>query len=108
MERIHDRSTFLALRRSRARASAGAVSVVRVDRDARTAPALAFAIGRNVGGAVVRNRLRRQLREEFRDLAPPSGAYLVTVRPGAGAVDAAELRRCLRAAVAGVVGEDRP
>jgi ribonuclease P protein component len=46
-------------------------------------PRVAFAIGRKVGGAVVRNRLRRQLRAALaaRDLAP--GDYLLGLTPAA-------------------------
>ena len=49
---------------------------------------VAYAIGRKVGPAVVRNRLRRQLRSAVRDLdrstgGLPAGAYLVTLRPEA-------------------------
>jgi ribonuclease P protein component len=49
--------------------------------------AVAYAVGRHVGGAVVRNRCRRRLRviaaEASPDLAP--GAYLIGV--GRGIVD---------------------
>lgn len=42
---------------------------------------LAFAIGRRVGGAVTRNRLRRQLRAAFCAADPGPGAYLIGVAP---------------------------
>jgi ribonuclease P protein component len=46
---------------------------------------VAFAIGRRVGGAVVRNRLRRRIRALFeaeaRASGLPSGWYLVGVSP---------------------------
>ncbi len=44
---------------------------------------LAMAVGRNVGGAVVRNRLRRQLRALFASLAGQvqPGTYLVGAGP---------------------------
>jgi len=47
-------------------------------------PRLAYAIGKTTGNAVVRNRLRRRLREAVRH-APglPPGTYLVRVRPQA-------------------------
>jgi ribonuclease P protein component len=48
-----------------------------------TTPQVAFAIGRAVGPAVVRNRLRRQLRAILRDRALVPGYYLLGVTPGA-------------------------
>jgi ribonuclease P protein component len=75
--------------------------------DDRGQPRFAYGVGRKVGPAVVRNRVRRRLRCAAREIARdqgglPSGAYLVTVRPGAVTLDYPELRRslgdaCLRA-----------
>ncbi len=67
-------------------------------------PRVAFAVTRKVGTAVVRNRLRRQVRAHLaarqrsgRSLPP--GAYLVALRPGAADHDSdrllADLDRCL-------------
>jgi ribonuclease P protein component len=58
---------------------------------------LAFAIGRPVGGAVVRNRLRRRLRSIFTELAPdvPAGTYLIGADPSATTLDYGDLRRTL-------------
>ncbi|MCA1846791.1 MAG: ribonuclease P protein component [Actinobacteria bacterium] len=60
-------------------------------------PRVAFAVGRKVGGAVQRNRLRRRLREilrtDLRDLEP--GAYLVAVAPEAAALTFSQLRAAL-------------
>jgi ribonuclease P protein component len=56
-------------------------------------PRVAYAVGRRVGGAVVRNRLRRRLRSvvgEVEDLAP--GAYLVGVAPQAVALSYEDLK----------------
>ena len=54
---------------------------------------LGLAISRKVGGAVTRNRLKRQLREIFAALAPELGAdhdYVLVAR--AGVAEAAEAR----------------
>ena len=48
---------------------------------------VAFAIGKKVGGAVVRNRLRRRLREVIRRYSElPSGAYLIRTTPAAASL----------------------
>ena len=67
-------------------------------------PRVAFAVDRSVGGAVVRNRVRRRLREALRALhrsgALPGGAYLVRVSPAAAELDFRELGAHLASAVA--------
>jgi ribonuclease P protein component len=52
-----------------------------------------YAIGRNVGGAVLRNRIRRQLRVLFeaKSNQMPAGWYLVGVQPRVGAMSWADL-----------------
>ncbi|MEY4024547.1 MAG: ribonuclease protein component [Actinomycetota bacterium] len=52
-----------------------------------------YAIGRNVGGAVLRNRIRRQLRSllEAKSDRMPAGWYLVGVQPRVGAMSWTEL-----------------
>ena len=63
-------------------------------------PRVAFSVGRSVGDAVTRNRVRRQLRAALRehagDLAPGSG-YLVRAQPGAEETSYAELSTTLSA-----------
>ena len=57
-------------------------------------PTVGYAIGRPVGGAVVRNRLRRRLRARISseaDRLHPNCAYLVSARPGAGQLDSATI-----------------
>lgn len=57
-------------------------------------PQVGFAVGKRVGGAVQRNRLRRRLRaiatEVAADLTP--GAYLIGAAPEAAALPFRELR----------------
>jgi ribonuclease P protein component len=88
IERVRSRATFDALRREGRRARHGPVTVTYVPDDASSAR-VAFAIGRKVGNAVVRNRVRRRLRAILRELDRSEGpglvpgAYLVSVRPEA-------------------------
>jgi len=64
---------------------------------------VAYGIGRRVGTAVVRNRVRRRLRAAMHEVDRERGglnpgAYLVLVRPEAGTAPYAELKRSLGAA----------
>jgi ribonuclease P protein component len=64
-------------------------------------PLVGFAIGKRVGKAVVRNRLRRRMKEALRlDAALPGGAYLVRAQPGAEDLDFRSLEQHLRRATA--------
>lgn len=77
-------------------------------------PCVAFAIPRRVGGAVVRNRVRRRLRailaERARRAGPaggahlPAGAYLVAVRPGVAELSHQALGEHLDRALARLAG----
>jgi ribonuclease P protein component len=58
---------------------------VRPDSEDDGDPRLGLAVSRQVGGAVVRNRLKRQLREcfaELRDGLPRGCDYVLIARPG--------------------------
>ena len=82
--RVRHARDFDRLRQQGRTVRSGAVRV-RLLPDDRDGVHLAFAIGRSNGGAVVRNRLRRQLRnlvvaaEQRGDVEP--GWYLVSVDP---------------------------
>ena len=89
--RIRDRATFQRLRTDGVRRRSGPVTVSALPLDDGLPPRIAFAVGSHVGGAVVRNRLRRQLRAIVRQIAPPSGAYLLSVRPEGATCSGAEL-----------------
>jgi ribonuclease P protein component len=110
--RIRDRATFAALRDGR-RGHAGPVRLTWVpEAGSTTPPRVAFAIGRRVGSAVERNRLRRQLRAVVADLAPDlePGAYLIAYRGRAG-TPSADLARQIAAAATtagALVAERRP
>ena len=109
VEAVRTRRDFSALSHSRTRGRSGPVWVVRADLpadpgdgslDLGTADGsehsgpdhigsvqVAYAIGRLVGGAVVRNRVRRRLRTVMTDLERAGsldpGLYLVGVKPAA-------------------------
>lgn len=98
--RVRDRETFRRLRSSRQRVRRGPLTVTFVPASSPTPPQVAYAIGRKVGGAVVRNRLRRRLRavisESASQLAP--GAYLVGAAPEAASLSFGELQTIVREA----------
>lgn len=104
IERISDRSVFDRFRAEGTRSRAGALTLVRLDRPEATRPAVAFALSRRVGGAVQRNRLRRQLRTAFRELAAEgragTAAWLVIPSPNAVGASYATLSGWLDRAVA--------
>jgi ribonuclease P protein component len=98
--RIERRDTFLALRSGR-RGRSGPLVVSWVPGDPAQPPRVAFAVGRRVGNAVTRNRVRRQLRTLLRDVVPvlEPGAWLVAVAPSATVLSYDELATTLTAAV---------
>lgn len=64
-----------------------------------------YAIGRNVGGAVLRNRIRRQLRTLFDAKSDqlPAGWYLVGAQPRVGAMTWTDLGLTVDQLIAKVV-----
>ena len=109
VDAVRTRRAFSALRDSRNRARSGPVWVVRADvpadvPEAGGAPVcVAYAVGRPVGTAVVRNRLRRRLRPLIGELAGdgmlPPGLYLVGATAAAAGEDHEGLRDHLGRAV---------
>lgn len=65
------------------RAHVGPISVSYLDTNAAEPPRVAYAIGRKVGNAVARNRIRRQLRTIVKEPAAQlrPGQYLIGVAP---------------------------
>jgi ribonuclease P protein component len=94
---VRGRDSFAALARHGRRVREGPLTVVH--RSADTAPRVAFAVGRQVGPAVVRNRLRRRLRALWRDATPPGGDYLIVTSSSAASATHAELADRLSAAL---------
>jgi ribonuclease P protein component len=86
IERMTSRPQFLAAAKGVSEAR-GAVVVQRLDRaDGNPSIRLGFTATKKVGGAVVRNRAKRRLREAARALAPhycmPGGDYVFIARMG--------------------------
>jgi ribonuclease P protein component len=92
--RIQTRAAFAQLQRSRARASCGPVRATFVPVAPGVAgiyPQVGYAIGKHCGNAVVRNSLRRRMRESVREVAAtlPRGTYLLRVEPAAARTEPA-------------------
>jgi ribonuclease P protein component len=77
------------------------VTVTWLPAEAPGPPRVAYAIGRQVGGAVERNRLRRRLRAIVAAGAPnlAPGSYLVGATAEATSLGAEELQTILRQAM---------
>ena len=99
--RVRDRATFEALRRSPHRSRRGPVTVTYVGLGESGQPGVAYAVGRRVGGAVIRNRVRRRLRAVVAELdGMLPGAYLVAAGPESRGATYLELQQHVTEAVA--------
>ena len=94
---VRGRDAFAELSRRGRRVREGPLTVVHLAGPGD--PRVAFAVGRRVGAAVVRNRLRRRLRAVWRGLDVPAGDYLIVAAPPAAQLSFDELGDRLRAAV---------
>ena len=83
-----------------AKARSDGVTVFVAHRDDDEAPRLGLAVGRRVGSAVTRNRIKRRLRAAFRSaVEAPGSDILVTAGPGTEGLSYQELGKHLVAAV---------
>lgn len=100
--RVRDRASFAALRRDGVRRRVGALTFTRlaVEAGGSPVPAVAFSVGRPVGPAVERNRLRRRLRAIIAAADPQPGTYLVSAGPAARTLSDQELRALVAAGLA--------
>ncbi|TMM18149.1 MAG: ribonuclease P protein component [Actinobacteria bacterium] len=107
--RITDRATFEALRRSSCRVRRGPITISFVRDEPGSTPRVGYAIGRRVGGAVHRNRLRRRLRAIAFELGPhlQPGAYLIAAAPAAAGLSYGELRTIVSESFETVAGGGR-
>jgi ribonuclease P protein component len=81
------------------------------DEDDEGEPRLGLAVPRSVGSAVVRNRMKRLLREAWKRLlpeVPPGHDYVLAARPGLAEPAQARGLEWLEAEVAGMLEKVRP
>jgi ribonuclease P protein component len=95
IDRIRERDTFIRLRREGTRVRINPLWCSSVPDPNVSPPRVAFAIGRAVGSAVTRNRLRRRLRALLEDFDVPPGIYLFGASPHACELTFEELRQRL-------------
>ena len=100
--RIRERSAFTRLAREGKRTRAGVLWCTYIPDPIATPPRVAYALGRAIGPAVVRNRLRRQLRELLATSTLPPGLYLLGAQPAAAQRSRVELEFDLQRLVASV------
>jgi ribonuclease P protein component len=101
VERIRSQHTFGRFRTSGTTGASGPLRVKFVQQNSWSRAEVAYALGKKLGGAVVRNRLRRRLRAIVSTgavgLSP--GAYLVSAGPAAAELSFDDLRSAMSQAV---------
>lgn len=89
--RIRERAAFDRLSKNGRRVRAGALWCTYLLDDSAVPPRVAFSVGRAVGSAVERNRVRRRLRALLQDSTLPPGWYLLGLSAGTAAPSFDEL-----------------
>ena len=88
----------------------GPITVTWAPGDPAEPPRVAYAIGKQVGGATVRNRVRRRLRAIVRDNELPlgPGAWLIGAAPEVAKLSYGELKAAVAEAIGALdLGKDR-
>ena len=83
IDRVRERDAFVRLRREGVRIRTDPLWCSFVDDQSVQPPRVAFALGRALGTAVTRNRLRRRLRAILGEIDVPFGIYLIGATPAA-------------------------
>jgi ribonuclease P protein component len=98
--RLRRRREFLAVQERGRRVHARELVVVVLGPRVAGGPRLGVTVSSRVGNAVVRNRIKRWVREAFRSLAPelPAYDYVVIARAGAEQAGLEGAKRALAAA----------
>ena len=98
---IRSHRTFEALRRTSLRGRSGPVSVSFIEQPSWSELEVAYSIGRRVGTAVVRNRLRRRLRAIMGEQVTwlPTGAYVIHTGPEGPGLTFEELKVAMSRAI---------
>ena len=98
--RVRGQAAFRILARGRRRRAGHLEVRTAIVGPASEPPRVAFAVGRSVGNAASRNRVRRRLRAAIREdtaTLRPGAAYLVRALPGAAESSYREISSTLRA-----------
>ena len=97
------RADFLAANRGKRAPMPGFVLLVRDRDDGDPAMRFGITVTKKIGGAVIRNRMKRRFRELARALLPESGIagadHVLIGRPGANDIEFAELGEQLDSAL---------
>lgn len=110
--RIRERAVFGRFRSDGRRYRHDPLWLTWIDDPAAEPPRVAFAVGRAVGSAVTRNRVRRRLRAALAELdrrnAVPAGWYLVGATPNAANATYSSLLVATHALLTRLPVEPRP